>query len=156
MEWEFSHKQISHEPFTCPQILNSYFCPLGSFIKYLLRGDCEIRNAGMQNGMRNGSTKVKFSVTRSTTIYITGSGKLKLVLVCVRELQKLAIVTMKSLSDSGQSREQSHEHCCLTLLDPMLTEGVTGVVKMPWSRIRALPVWTPDPSGPRWNRAKLG
>ena len=52
----------------------------------------------MQNGMRNGSTKVKFSVTRSTTIYITGSGKLKLVLVCVHELQKLAIVATKSLS----------------------------------------------------------
>jgi len=48
--------------------------------------------------MQNGSTKVKFSVTRSTTISKIGSGKLKLVLICVCELQKLVIVAMKSLS----------------------------------------------------------
>ena len=39
----------------------------------------------------------------------------------------------------------------LSLLDPILTEDVTGVVKiqiveMPWTPIRALLVWTPDPS----------
>ena len=61
-------------------------------------GDCESRNAGTRNAMWNGSMKVKFSVTRSTTIYKIGSEKLKLALVCVRELQKLAIVAMKSLS----------------------------------------------------------
>jgi len=31
----------------------------------MVQGDCESRNAGMQNGMRNGSTKVKFSVSRA-------------------------------------------------------------------------------------------
>ena len=39
----------------------------------------------------------------------------------------------------------------LSLLDHMLTEEVTGVVKtqfaeMPWTPICALLVWTPDPS----------
>ena len=85
-------------------------------------------------------------------IYKIGSGKLKLALVCVRELQKLAIVAWSHyLSELCQSRERSREHCCLTLLDPVLTEGMTGVVKtqfaeMPWTPIRALLVWTPDHS----------
>ena len=54
--------------------------------------------SGREIRVTNGSTKVKFSVTWSTKIYKIGSGKLKLALVCVRELQKLAIVAMKSLS----------------------------------------------------------
>ena len=48
--------------------------------------------SGKEIRVANGSTKDKFSVTQSTTIYKIGSGKLKLALVCVRELQKLAIV----------------------------------------------------------------
>ena len=76
-------------------------------------GDCESRNAGTRNGTWNrtwnGSMKVKFSVRGAKQFIKIGSGKLSLALVCVRELQKLAIVAMKSLS--------------------MLTEGVTGVVK---------------------------
>ena len=59
----------------------------------MVQGDCESRNAGTQNGMRNGSTKVKFSV-RGAPQYI----KLVLIKFCVCELQKLAIVAMKSLS----------------------------------------------------------
>ena len=70
-------------------------CTLHSLLPW---GDCESRNAGTWNGTWKGSTKVKFSVTWSTRIYKIGSGKLKLALVCVRDLQKLAIVAMKSLS----------------------------------------------------------
>ena len=57
-------------------------------------GDCESRNAGTRNAMWNRRMKVKFSVTRRTTIYKIGSGNLKLALICVRDLLKLAIVAI--------------------------------------------------------------